>query len=221
MLPPASALRSLLRAARSLPPPVRSKLLANVRDVADLGLGTKPADAAAAARLVRWVEGLSKVSKKRVRGTHARVHCVRACVREWDTHPDRAYRGRQRPRCQKERERRSRRHLCARRRASFLSSCAPPGCESSASYDPASVCRRALNLSAEQARHVRPRTGAARRRGAPSSICSPSVRARRPDLPLAPLGVPPRLPRTARPPPLSPTPLLAQHSRSAIFKNFE
>ena len=59
--PTASALRSLFRAARSLPSPVRAKLVANVRDVAELGLGTKPTDAAALARLVHWVEGLPKV----------------------------------------------------------------------------------------------------------------------------------------------------------------
>ena len=84
----ASALRSLLRAARSLPPPVRAKLRANVRDVAELGLGTQPADAATLARLVRWVDGLPKVrasdcgkeeARPRVCAVHAPACLV--CVR--------------------------------------------------------------------------------------------------------------------------------------------
>ena len=72
---PASALRSLLRAARPLPPPLRRKLAANVRDLAGLQLGLSPADAACAARLVAWVAALPEV---RGRGGHAargRVSC--------------------------------------------------------------------------------------------------------------------------------------------------
>jgi hypothetical protein len=55
-----SALRSLLRAGRTLPPPVRRKLASNVRDLVGLGAGDAR-DAAAAGRLLRWVAGLPQV----------------------------------------------------------------------------------------------------------------------------------------------------------------
>jgi hypothetical protein len=54
----------LLRAGRTLPPPVRRKLVANIRDLAGLGLGDVR-DAAAAARLLRWVATLPQVSRGR------------------------------------------------------------------------------------------------------------------------------------------------------------
>lgn len=55
-----AALRSILRSARGLPLPVRRKLTANVRALAESSSSGDAADAASAARLLRWVAGLSK-----------------------------------------------------------------------------------------------------------------------------------------------------------------